>query len=161
MNFSQAVDIVLHHEGGYVYDERDPGGETNFGISKRAFPNIDIKNLTKEEAKNIYRLHYWNAVKADLLPPKLRLIVFDCAVNQGVSRAIRLLQACLNVDIDGKIGENTIAESFRYEEKWLLNMYADKRHEQYTRLSNWKVFGAGWSKRLLDVALKSALYSQG
>ena len=159
MTFDKAVEIVLHHEGGYVYHERDPGGETNFGISKRAFPTLDIKNLTKQEAIEIYKLHYWDAVKADLLPARLRLIVFDCAVNQGVGRAIRFLQACVNVDIDGKLGEETLREVNRFESAWLLNMYADRRLEHYIRLSTWNTFGGGWAKRLLDVSLKSALYS--
>lgn len=159
MKFSQAVEIVLHHEGGYVYNDKDPGGETNFGISKRAYPLLDIKNLTKKEAVDIYKLHYWDAVKADILPAKLRLIVFDCAVNQGVSRAVRFLQSCVNVDVDGVLGDETLLEVTRFEESWLLNLYAEKRHDHYVRLSTWKNFGAGWSKRLLDVALKSALYS--
>ena len=88
-NFDRAIDFVLRHEGGYVNDPRDPGGETNFGISRRAYPTLDIKNLTKEQATGIYRKDYWDKVGGDILPWPWDLILFDTAVNQGVAWAIR------------------------------------------------------------------------
>ena len=109
MTFEQAIEIILKEEGGYVNDPVDLGGETNFGISKRAYPNIDIKNLTRERAAELYRLDYWNKVKADQLPEWLRLSVFDFAVNAGASRAIRTLQKAAGVKQDGIIGPKTLA----------------------------------------------------
>ena len=51
VKFDEIIEVVLHHEGGYVNDPKDPGGETNFGIAKRSHPDVDIKNLTKDGAK--------------------------------------------------------------------------------------------------------------
>ena len=80
-----AIDRVLGREGGYVNDPADKGGETKFGISKRAYPNLDIKNLTQMQAAEIYKRDYWDAINADQLPENIREMAFDAAVNQGVS----------------------------------------------------------------------------
>ena len=77
MKFDDAIGIVLKHEGGYVNDKNDPGGETRYGISKRAYPDLDIKNLTISQATEIYKKDYWVKGKCDKVPPKLRLIYFD------------------------------------------------------------------------------------
>jgi lysozyme family protein len=87
VSFEKAVAFVLTWEGGYSDDPDDAGSETNFGISKRAYPHLDIKNLTKEEAINIYFNDYWLKAGCDALEDKLATIVFDTAVNLGVSRA--------------------------------------------------------------------------
>lgn len=108
MEFDKAVEYILNEEGGYVWDKVDPGGETNFGISKRAYPKEDIKNMTRERAKFLYKRDYWDKVKAEQLPKDLRLPVFDFAVNAGVSRAIKLLQKLSGVKQDGIIGPITI-----------------------------------------------------
>jgi len=79
---------VYLDEGGYVNDKTDRGGETNYGISKRAYPNLDIRSLTPELAGTIYKNDYWTPAGCDLLPPDMALIVFDTAVNCGVSRAV-------------------------------------------------------------------------
>jgi len=86
-NWTKAIDFVLKWEGGYTHDPLDPGGETNFGISKKSYPDLDIKNLTKEQAVEIYKRDYWLATKCDTLPYPLDIIVFDTAVNMGRSRA--------------------------------------------------------------------------
>ena len=94
-NFDDIIEVVLHHEGGYVNDPKDPGGETNFGIAKRSHPDVDIKNLTKEEAKEIYYEHYWCGNKVPHMPDDLKHIYFDMCVNQGKGRAVKILQrAC-------------------------------------------------------------------
>lgn len=83
--------FVFKWEGGYVNDPSDPGGETNFGISKRAYPNIDIKNLTRQAAQEIYQRDYWDAIKGDTLEPALGAVALDTAINMGVSRAKQFL----------------------------------------------------------------------
>ena len=90
-SFDQVIGRVLKHEGGYVNDPQDPGGETKFGISKRAYPNVDIKGLTIDAAKAIYRRDYWDAVGADNLPPAIRYMAFDTAVNMGVGAAKKMI----------------------------------------------------------------------
>ena len=85
--FDSALEFVLRWEGGYVNHPTDPGGETNMGISKRAYPNEDIKNMTRERAAFLYRRDYWDACNCDALLPGMALMAFDTAVNCGVKRA--------------------------------------------------------------------------
>ena len=74
--FGEIVTEVLKHEGGYVDDALDKGGQTKYGISKRAHPDVEIKDLTVEDAISIYREHYWKPSKAERLPEKLRAAYF-------------------------------------------------------------------------------------
>ena len=86
-NFNKALEFVLRWEGGYVNDPKDPGGETKYGISKRAFPKEDIKNMTKERAAEIYQQHYWIPSGCERMELGMATAVFDSAVNCGVGRA--------------------------------------------------------------------------
>ena len=110
-SFEFAFAKVVSVEGGYVDDPKDPGGATKFGISQRSYPNVDIKNLTLDQAKAIYRADYWDAVSGDELPDPLSHLVFDAAVNQGVSPAQKMMQEALGVKVDGEIGTEQIALS--------------------------------------------------
>lgn len=92
MSFERDVAFVLSREGGYVNDPKDPGGETRWGIAKRSHPTVDIKNLTREKAIEIYRAEYWRPSGADELAEPLALIVFDSAVNCGVTQAKHWLE---------------------------------------------------------------------
>ena len=98
VSFAQAVEFVLQCEGGLVDDPADPGGLTNRGISQRAYPNEDIRNLTVERAKELYSRDYWTAARCDELPPGMALVVFDSAVNCGVSRALNWLSQYPDMD---------------------------------------------------------------
>lgn len=151
MTFDKAVDHIIALEGGYVNDPRDPGGETKYGISKRSYPNEDIKNLTIARAKEIYRRDYWDKCRCDELPPKLAYYVFDAAVNQGVKAAITLLQRTVKTKEDGVIGPATIkaAQSANVEAPAL---YLANRALRYANTNNFAVYGAGWMKRLFLVA---------
>lgn len=91
LSFAIDMTFVFKWEGGYVNDVSDPGGETNFGISKRAYPNVDIKNLTKQGAQAIYQRDYWNALQCDTLDQSLAAAVLDTAINMGVGRAKQFL----------------------------------------------------------------------
>jgi len=107
-NFSRAMDFVLRWEGGYVNDENDAGGETHWGISKRAFPDLDIRALSEDKARAIYRTDYWDKISGDDLPAPVSLVVMDYAVNSGVSRAAKALQRIVGVTRDGQIGPQTL-----------------------------------------------------
>ena len=96
-NFTKALKFVLKEEGGYVNNPDDNGGETNFGISKNAFPNKDIKHLTVEDAIEIYKQQYWNRCQCQYFTYPIALIVFDAAVMSGISRASKWLQKSANV----------------------------------------------------------------
>lgn len=108
MAFENAVKIILKHEGGYVNDPDDPGGETAFGICKRSYPDLDIRNLTVEQAKEIYYRDYWmKAYCHEIRNHQLAIHVFDMAVNAGVTAAIRLLQGAVSTSQDGRFGPVT------------------------------------------------------
>ena len=95
--FEDCIDKVLEHEGGYVNDPKDLGGETNFGISKRAYPNVDIKELTRDDAKAIYKKDYWNRYKIEKMPSRLRYIYFDMVLNMGSGNAAKVVQMQKNI----------------------------------------------------------------
>lgn len=94
--FDKAIEFTLKWEGGYVDDPDDPGGETFFGISKKAYPNVDIKNLTVSKAKKIYYKDYWIAAGCNNLPTPENIALFDTAVNIGVSKAIKIREEAEN-----------------------------------------------------------------
>ncbi len=93
MNFDLAFDRLLGSEGGYVDDPSDPGGETNWGISKRAYPGVNVKALTRADAKLIYRQDFWNRIHADELDDGVAFQTFDFAVNSGIETAVRKPEA--------------------------------------------------------------------
>lgn len=157
MNFKKAVVIILKHEGGYVNHPSDPGGETNFGISKRAYPHLEISKLTEIDARQIYRRDYWDAVKADLLPSNLRLMVFDAAVNHGPGLAIRILQRLVKVGVDGVIGPATLEGLNHVNIETLPVRYAKARLDIYMQNKNFNKFGTGWLRRLLSITYDTAL----
>jgi len=118
MEFKDAVKIVLKHEGGYVDDPVDPGGETNMGISKKAYPFLDIKNLTIKQASDIYFKDYWLKAKVSKVPGELSMIYFDMVVKMGRSRAVKILQEAITAKgvkttVDGGIGPQTISNALK------------------------------------------------
>jgi len=150
-SFDFAVKIILEEEGGFVNNAKDPGGETKYGISKRQYPDVDIINLTEEQAIDIYHQDYWNPVSGDDLPKPLALCVFDCAVNQGVGAAIRLLQSSLGATVDGVIGPQTRTLIRQKPGKRLINDFMAWRGVKYAGTRNFDAFGHGWMKRLMRV----------
>ncbi|HEV7380388.1 MAG TPA: glycosyl hydrolase 108 family protein [Dyadobacter sp.] len=155
MNFDEAIEHVLSSEGGYVNNPNDSGGETKYGISKRSYPKLDIKNLTRAQAKAIYRTDFWDKVKADQLASAVRFHVFDFAVNAGVSTAIKTLQFAAGSKKDGVLGPNTIKGSQRVSAR----DFGVARIRHYTALARDRpkdrVFLDGWLIRTLDVTLLS------
>jgi lysozyme family protein len=137
----------LRHEGGYVNDPKDPGGETKYGISKRAYPDQDIKALTVETAGKLYKRDYWDKIKGDNLPEPIAVMVFDFAVNAGVKRAVRMMQKLLNVTADGIIGPKTIQAAIKCDVQDFVTDYASERVNYYMMLKTFKRFGGGWLRR--------------
>lgn len=107
--FSACIPFVLSEEGGYVNDPDDAGGETKFGISKRAYPDLDIAHLTREQAVDIYRRDYWDMFHCDEWPAGLDFALFDAAVQHHPKSAIMLLQRAIGVPADGVVGPVTLA----------------------------------------------------
>ena len=155
--FSEIIEVVLEHEGGYVNDPDDAGGETKYGIAKRWYPRVDIKNLTKEQAKTIYHTDYWRRGKCDSVPPQLRHIYFDMCVNFGRKGAVKVLQRATNsklrnkIDVDGGIGPATL--------KAIQNLSIDRvrayRVLRFANIVNKKPeqerFWFGWYRRATEV----------
>jgi len=155
-SFDEIIEIVLEHEGGYVNDPDDPGGETNFGIAKRSHPDVDIANLTKEGAKEIYKSEYWDKNKVESLPEYLRHIYFDMCVNQGRGRAVRIMQRAANakgagLKVDGGMGPVTI-EAMKGLEIDRVRAYRVKYYaDLVTRKPDLEKFYFGWFRRSLEV----------
>jgi len=150
MRFNDAMPLIIEFEGGYVADPRDPGGETNFGISKRAYPKEDIKNLTLERAYEIYKRDYWDAVKADDLPSPIRFPVFDMAINSGVRQAIKTLQKSVDAVQDGILGPNTMQAVWGVDPQRLVSRFLGNRLLFLTSLTTFTTFGRGWTKRVAE-----------
>lgn len=148
MNFDIAINRVLSHEGGYVNDPHDPGGETKFGISKRSYPDLDIRNLTRDQAKAVYLRDFWVRVHADDLPDGVAFAALDFAVNSGIETAIRYLQRALGVADDGHWGPVTRAAADAMGEAKLLFLYLAERLDFMRRSSKWAHFGSGWAGRI-------------
>lgn len=146
--WDSAFDLLMLNEGNYVNNPNDPGGETKYGISKKAYPDIDIENLTLEQAKKIYKRDYWDRCKCSFIPDALSIALFDFAVNSGTKRAITYLQKALEIPADGVIGNQTIGACNREPTKKVLEKYMDLRLEFLMSLKNWKYFGNGWGKRV-------------
>ena len=150
-NFNRCMAQVFLHEGGYVNNAQDPGGETNFGISKRSYPNEDIRGMTRERAAKIYRRDYWNPVRGDDLPAGIDLVAFDAAVNSGVSRGAKWLQQALGVAADGRVGPNTIEAARKADKEAVIIGALALRRGFLHRLPHWNTFGKGWDARLRGV----------
>ena len=155
-SFEEIIEEVLKHEGGYVNDPTDLGGETNFGITKRFYPDVDIKNLTKEGAKEIYYQDYWIKNRVPQLPEELKHINFDMCVNQGRGRAVKILQKAANAKgadlvVDGGLGPKTIGALSDVEldrvRAYRVKYYADL----VTRKPELEKFYFGWFRRALEV----------
>ena len=158
MNFDKAVEVILKHEGGYVNDPVDPGGETNMGISKKAYPYLNIKELTKKDAKDIYFKDYWLKAKCSKLPEELRMIYFDMVVNMGKSRAVKILQGAITAKgvktaVDGGIGPQTISNALKSGlEPDRLRSYRVKYYADLIgRKPKLEKYWFGWYRRALQV----------
>lgn len=151
--FLRAIEKVLVHEGGYVNDPVDPGGETKFGISKRSYPDLDIKNLSEDQAKEIYFHDFWTRYKFESISPDaLAAKLLDVSVNVGAKRAVRFLQEGLcelgaRIGIDGAIGSETINAINHLPEDQIMDRFRKNAEIYYVGL-NQPHFLAGWLKRL-------------
>jgi lysozyme family protein len=155
MDFEQAFQRVLGHEGGYVNDPRDPGGETKFGISKRAYPREDIAGMTVERARAIYLRDYWGPAGCDAVPDAAKLPLFDAAVNSGVRAAVRLLQRAVGEAPDGLLGPRTLLAAQSMPAPRLVARFAGQRLALMANLPTWPTYSRGWTLRVVDQLLEA------
>ncbi len=160
-NYQTCLEMILHHEGGYVNHPKDPGGETNFGVTKRVYEEWtmsqdlitkDMKDLTVEDVAPIYRKNYWDRIKADDIPAGLDLCVFDFGVNAGTGRSAKFLQTMIGTVADGGIGPNTLRALALYVEsegiEGAIKNFQSERQSYYESLSTFETFGRGWTRRV-------------
>ena len=162
-NYQKCLDIILHHEGGYVNHPKDPGGETNLGVTKRVYDEWcvtedlapkDMKDLEVDDVAPIYKKNYSDRVKGDELPTGLDLCVFDFGVNAGTGRAAKYLQRLIGTTADGGIGPNTLKALDEYVSliglDETIQKYQEARQGYYESLSTFETFGKGWTRRVKE-----------
>ncbi len=161
--FDTAMRFILLEEQGYVYHPKDPGGETKYGISKRAFPEENIRNLTPERARFLYEKFYWKECRCQDLPLGLALLVFDSAVNHGAEQASVWLQraAGMVLAVDGKVGEKTLARVAQAPELELIERIGSERALFYSSLERRQGAGfiRGWLPRLVRAVIRATCYA--
>ena len=150
MDFEQAFTKLIGHEGGYVDNRRDPGGETKYGISRRAYPGEDILGMTLERAKTIYQRDYWGPAGCDALPDAAKLQVFDMAVNSGVQASVKALQRAVGATPDGVLGPLTLQAIQSMPVPRFVARFNAQRLALMTGLATWPAFGRGWALRIVD-----------
>ena len=146
ITFEESFTRLLGNEGRYSNDPKDPGGETNWGISKRTYPHVDIKNLTKEGAKEIYMRDFWQPLAE--AHPAVRYQAFDFAVNSSIQTATRKLQQAVGAADDGHWGPRSAAALAAMELNDVLMKYIGLRLQFMTGLANWEHAGKGWARRI-------------
>ena len=158
-NFDACLALVLKEEGGYVNNPADPGGRTNLGVTQAtwqawigsAVSEQDMRDLTQDDVKPLYRQKYWDVIRGDDLPAGVDYALLDFAVNSGPSRAIRYVQIALGVPSDGIIGPQTLTAIKAETPSDLIESVCDSRLSFLQALSTWATFGRGWSARVARV----------
>ena len=157
-NYNKCLETILHHEGGYVNHPKDPGGETNLGVTKRVYEEWggkkDMRDLSVEDVAPIYKKNYWDRLKGDSLPDGLDLCVFDFGVNAGTGRSAKYLQKMIGTVADGGIGPNTLKKVDEYVDKHgqsnTNENLQEARQGYYERLKTFETFGRGWTRRVVE-----------
>lgn len=148
--FEWAMKFIMEWEGGFVDDDEDPGGETNFGISQYYHPDVDVETLTRHEAIDIYRERYWKRYMCDELNPALALALFDTVVNQPADWGIRSFQNAVSTTVDGIMGPKTVGAANKNRSDYVLQKIMLARLNRYITRDHFKRFGDGWMRRVLD-----------
>jgi|TARA_R110002050_G_scaffold68805_1_gene149085 lysozyme family protein len=154
-NFEECMARLLAHEGGYVWHAEDPGGETNFGVTRAVYEQYagrqvmdgEMEGLTHDDVYPIYKENYWDRVRGDELPSGVDLSVFDWGVNSGTSRSAKALQRIAGVEQDGGIGPMTLQAVLEIEPAEIIEQMHHMRDSFYRSLSTFDTFGRGWIRR--------------
>lgn len=155
MNFLTAFDKLLKHEGGFSDHKADPGGKTRYGVTeavaREAGYRGDMRELPLDLAQRIYKDKYWDAVQAEALPADVRYIVFDGAVNSGITQSAKWLQRACGVTDDGVVGPQTIRAANALASDSLKRRILGQRLRFMATLANWPAFSRGWANRIADL----------
>lgn len=160
--FYTSFERVIGHEGGFTNDKDDRGnwtsgvigkGElkgTKYGISAMSYPNLDIENLTLEQAQSIYFEDFWTGNGIDLLPKAMQYQMFDASINHGYRNAAKMLQKAVEVDDDGIIGNKSLAAISQFDGLSLAILFNHQRLTFYTGIKTWNNYGKGWARRVAE-----------
>ena len=158
-NFDECLKMLLHHEGGYVNHPKDPGGETNLGVTKRVYEKWggtkDMKDLTVEDVAPIYKKEYWDKCRCDDLESGVDWAVFDWAVNSGTGRAAKAIQKICGAAQDGAIGPKTLALINTQNTEYVVEEFGKIRQDFYESLKTFDTFGKGWTRRNKETTAKA------
>lgn len=166
MTFEKAFELLIGNEGLYTVDARDRGNWTDgkcgygklkgtkYGICAASYPGLDIRNLTLDDARGIYKKDFWDAINAEDLPESIRFDMFDLAVNSGTGTAKKMLQIALGVKEDGKIGPQTLLAAANMDPQLLDKRLSAYRLLYLCDLKTFSSFGKGWIKRVANNLLK-------
>lgn len=158
--FDECFDRVIGHEGGFQKDPKDRGnwtsgqiarGElkgTKFGISAMSYPDLDIENLTVDQAKKIYKKDWWDKLGMSRFHPALAYQMFDAAINHGMFNSTKILQRAVGAKDDGVIGNKTLASVNSTEINDLLMLFLAERLQFMTDIKTFGTYGRGWSRRI-------------
>lgn len=147
-HFQRCIHHILAAEGGYVNDPNDPGKATKFGISKRSYPDFDIKHITESQAIALYERDFWRPIQGDDLPAGLDLLNLDHGINAGVGTAISILQGLTGAPEDGIMGPITLASITARDTESLITRFSAARLAYYESLSGWRHYAVGWRSRV-------------
>jgi lysozyme family protein len=158
-NWDACFERLIKHEGGYSNHSSDPGGRTNLGVTQevwedwmdRQVTEDEMKSLTPDKVKPLYKDMYWDRVKGDRLPHGVDYCVFDASVNSGGFRAAKWLQTTVGAKTDGVIGDLTINLVSLTNPQMIIDKYCEIRLEFLRGLSTWPTFGKGWERRVREV----------
>lgn len=169
--YGGSLSRVLVHEGGFVNHPADPGGATNKGVTQRVYdgwrrrqnkPVRSVRVISHDEVAAIYRLQYWDVVRADDLPPGVDYFTFDGAVHSGPVQSVKWLQRALGVAADGQVGVATLAALKAHpDHDALIADMASRRLAMLRSLKTWKTFGKGWSRRVAEVLAHAQALAMG
>lgn len=158
MIFDQMFDRLIGNEGGYSNDPKDPGGETNHGVTwptlraaiaaKIVPASTTIKTLKREQSKAIYFELFWKRCNADKMIDGVAFQVFDFAVNSSIETAVRKLQVALGVADDGQWGPVSQKACDSASESDVIFRYLAERLDFMRKLKNWPDHGKGWAGRI-------------
>lgn len=154
-NFQAALERVLQSEGGYVWHPKDPGGETNYGVTRRTARahgyTGSMRSIPMSKVREIYRTGFWDVVKGDALPAGLDYAVFDFTVNSGPGRSVPFLCRTLGISERTRMDSLTLAEANKQNTATTIRGLCSRRLTWLKRLKNWRTFGRGWSRRVVAV----------
>lgn len=152
MQFNDAFEKLIGHEGRYSNNPADPGGETMFGVTVRVARAHgyfgEMRDLPLSAAQLIYKSDYWDAAHCEGLPESVRFDTFDAAVNSGVAQAIKFLQRAAGVTDDGVLGPKTLAAVHAMDQQLLDKRLSGYRLKYMADLKNWPDFARGWARRI-------------